>query len=52
MFGLGPTELGIILAIVVLLFGARRLPEIGDSIGKTIRNLRSSLSEVDTNEET
>ncbi|HDH00531.1 MAG TPA: twin-arginine translocase TatA/TatE family subunit, partial [Nitrospirae bacterium] len=29
MFGLGPTELIIILVIIVILFGARRLPEIG-----------------------
>ena len=34
MFGLGPLELGIILAIVVVLFGAKRLPELGSGIGK------------------
>jgi sec-independent protein translocase protein TatA len=50
MFGLGATELGIILVIVVVLFGARRLPEIGSGIGKAIKNFRagmSSESEID-----
>jgi len=41
----GPTELAIILAIAVLLFGARRLPEIGSGIGSAIRNFKSGMSE-------
>jgi len=45
MFGLGPLELGIILVICVLLFGARRLPELGSGIGQAIRNFKSGLSE-------
>ncbi|MEE3329255.1 MAG: twin-arginine translocase TatA/TatE family subunit [Myxococcota bacterium] len=45
MFGLGPLELGIILVICVLLFGARRLPELGSGIGEAIRNFKSGLSE-------
>jgi sec-independent protein translocase protein TatA len=44
MFGLGATELAIILAIVVVLFGARRLPEIGAGVGKAIRNFKSGVS--------
>ncbi len=44
MFGLGPTELLIILAIVVLLFGARRLPEIGSGLGKAIKGFKSGVS--------
>lgn len=44
MFGLGATELGIILVIVVVLFGARRLPEIGSGVGQAIKNFRSGLS--------
>ena len=40
----GPWELLIILAICVLLFGARRLPEIGSGIGSAIRNFKSGLS--------
>ncbi len=45
MFGLGATELLIILVIVVILFGASRLPEIGRGIGEAIRNFKKSTSE-------
>lgn len=44
MFGMGPMELGIILVIVVVLFGARRLPEIGAGFGKAIKNFKSGIS--------
>lgn len=48
MFGnLGMWEVLIILFIVLLLFGARRLPEIGGSLGKGIREFKSSLKEVE-----
>ena len=45
MFGFGPTELLVILGIVVLLFGASRLPQIGDGLGKGIRNFRGAIKE-------
>ena len=44
MFGLGATELGIILVIIVILFGARRLPEIGSGVGKAIKNFKAGGS--------
>ncbi len=44
MFGMGPMELGIILVIVVVLFGARRLPEIGAGFGKAIKNFKVGVS--------
>ena len=44
MFGMGPMELGIILVIVVVLFGARRLPEIGAGFGKAIKNFKAGVS--------
>jgi len=45
MFGLGATELIIILVIVVILFGASRLPEIGRGVGEAIKNFKKSISE-------
>ena len=45
MFGLGTVELLIVLGIVVLIFGARRLPEIGSGIGKAIKNFKSGVSD-------
>ena len=47
MFGIGTTELLILLGIVVLLFGARRLPEIGSGLGKAIKNFKAGLSSKD-----
>ena len=43
--GLGIPELLIILAIIILIFGANRLPEIGRGIGKGIRNFKDSTKE-------
>lgn len=44
---LGFTELMMILVIVLVLFGARRVPEIGASIGKGIREFKKNISDVD-----
>ena len=50
MFGLGITEMIIILVIVVVMFGASRLPELGSGIGEAIKNFKKSTSELaDTN---
>tara|TARA_B100000902_G_scaffold372770_1_gene400061 strand:- start:148 stop:288 length:141 start_codon:yes stop_codon:yes gene_type:complete len=45
MFGLRPTELLIILAILLLLFGAKRLPELAKSLGKSSKEFKSALEE-------
>jgi len=45
LFGpVGPTELILIVLIVVIIFGARRLPELGKSLGEGIKNFKRSIS--------
>ena len=46
MFGLGPTELIIIAIIVLLIFGAKRLPEVGKGLGGAIREFRNVKKEL------
>ncbi len=52
MFGLGVTELIIILVIVVVLFGASKLPEIGRGIGEGIKNFKKATTEMPVINET
>jgi len=49
---LGIPEMVIILAIVILIFGANRLPEIGRGIGKGIRNFKDATKDGASKEET
>lgn len=42
MFGFGMPELIVILVIVIVIFGAGRLPEIGGALGKSIRNFKKA----------
>jgi sec-independent protein translocase protein TatA len=44
--GLGMGEMIVIFMVVLLLFGAKRLPEIGSSLGKGIREFKGSMREV------
>jgi sec-independent protein translocase protein TatA len=39
----GATELLVILAVILLIFGGRKLPEVGAALGKGIRNFRKAL---------
>ncbi len=48
MFGLGPMELTIILVIILIIFGAGRLPEIGSGIGKGIKNFKKSIKDTES----
>ncbi|HOJ14381.1 MAG TPA: twin-arginine translocase TatA/TatE family subunit [Deltaproteobacteria bacterium] len=43
--GLGMTELIIILLIVLVIFGAGKLPEVGSALGKGIKNFKSAISD-------
>ncbi|NWF54548.1 MAG: twin-arginine translocase TatA/TatE family subunit [Syntrophaceae bacterium] len=47
MFGLGTQELIIILAIVFLIFGAKKLPEIGSGLGKAIKNFKGGIKSIE-----
>ena len=47
MFGIGMQELLLILVVVLLIFGANKLPEIGGGLGRAIRNFRRASSEPD-----
>ena len=45
MFGLGTSELVIILVIVLLLFGSSRLPSLAKGMGESIRNFKKAVSD-------
>lgn len=47
MFGMGIWELLVLLLIVLFFFGAKRLPEIGRSLGEGIREFKDSVQEID-----
>lgn len=47
MFTVGPYQILLVLLIVLLIFGAKKLPEIGGGLGKAIRNFRRASSEPD-----
>lgn len=46
--GIGMTELIVILVIVLVIFGAGKLPEVGSALGKGIKNFKTSVSGEDT----
>jgi len=49
MFGLGTPELMVILAIAFLVFGGKKLPELGAGLGKGISSFKKGLREVEEN---
>lgn len=51
MPNIGGPELIIVLVIFVLLFGAKKLPELGSSVGKSIKNFKRGLDEADEEDE-
>lgn len=49
--GLGPWELGIVLVIVLVVFGAGKLPGVGNSVGQAIKNFKKSMNEPGSEQE-
>ncbi len=47
MFGIGMPELIIILVIILIIFGAGKLPQIGGGMGKAIKNFKKETTQVD-----
>ena len=50
MANIGPLEIAVVLVIVLVVFGPGRLPELGKSMGKGIREFKGSLSTEDKDE--
>ncbi len=50
MFGVGWSEILLIVVIVLLLFGAKRIPEVMRSIGKGVRELKRGMNGIDSDE--
>jgi sec-independent protein translocase protein TatA len=46
VFNIGPTELIVILLIALIVFGPKRLPEVGRTIGKSLREFRQATSDI------
>lgn len=52
MFGLGMPELLVILVIVLVIFGANRLPQLGEGLGKAIKGFKKGISDAPTPDST
>jgi sec-independent protein translocase protein TatA len=50
-FGIGATEIIILLLVALLVFGPKRLPEMGKSLGKGMREFKDSISGKDSDDE-
>ncbi len=51
IFGLGPLELVIILAVALLIFGPKNLPKLGSALGRTVKNLREGMGSASSESE-
>jgi sec-independent protein translocase protein TatA len=51
MFNLGWTEVFIVLGVAIVIFGPKKLPELGSSFGKTLRSFRDGMTEAQQKKE-
>jgi len=51
MFGLRPVELLLILAVIIVLFGAKRLPQLGSAIGESLKGFKKSMRDINEDEQ-
>ncbi|MBE9221251.1 twin-arginine translocase TatA/TatE family subunit [Cyanobacterium stanieri LEGE 03274] len=51
MFGLGIPEIAIILVVAILIFGPKKLPELGNALGKSLRGFKEEINNKPENEE-
>ncbi len=51
MFGLGLPEVGVILVVAVLIFGPKKVPELGKALGQTLRGFKNEMEKPDTEED-
>lgn len=47
MFGLGLPEMGIIAVVAILIFGPKKIPELGNALGKTLRSFKDGVGMAD-----
>ncbi|MDJ1185754.1 twin-arginine translocase TatA/TatE family subunit [Roseofilum casamattae] len=51
MFGLGLPEVGIIAVVALLIFGPKKIPEMGTALGKTLRGFKQEMNSTDVETE-
>ncbi|MEG3895630.1 MULTISPECIES: twin-arginine translocase TatA/TatE family subunit [unclassified Microcoleus] len=47
MFGLGLPEMGIVAVVAILIFGPKKIPELGNALGKTLRSFKDGIGQSD-----
>ncbi|BAS54367.1 MULTISPECIES: Sec-independent protein translocase subunit TatA/TatB [Leptolyngbya] len=51
MFNLGWVEIGVICLVALLIFGPKKIPELGGTFGKTLRNFKEGMTQADEPDE-